>query len=161
MAVWVIKGGEFGEREQRMLDNNLIACSWNKLPDISDCRTRDEITKAYRDAYPNAEGRTITSHVAQLNAFRHTAVPDDLVVLPLKKKGLAIGVITGDYTYSTNLGNDFNHTRSVNWLHKNVSRDIFDQDILYSFGSFLGFCQVRRNDAERRIRKIVEALTAD
>lgn len=161
MAVWVIKGGEFGEREQRMLDNDLIACSWEKLPDISQCDTRDDITTAYRKAYPNAEGRKISNHVAQLYAFRHTALSDDLIVLPLKKKGLAIGVITGDYAYSTKFGADFTHTRPVKWLYKNISRDLFGQDLLYSFGSFLGFCQARRNNAERRIREIVESLKAD
>lgn len=161
MAVWVIKGGEYGEREQRMLDNNLIACGWEKLPDISECSNRDEITEAYRKAYPNAEGRKISNHVAQIHAFRHTATSEDLIVLPLKKKGLAIGVIAGDYSYNTELGADFTHTRAVRWLHKDISRSLFQQDLLYSFGSFLGFCQARRNDAERRIREIVEALKTD
>jgi restriction system protein len=33
-----------------------------------------------------------------------------------------------------------------------VPRSNFDQDILYSFGAFLTICQIKRNDAEKRVR---------
>lgn len=159
MAVWVIKGGEFGEREQRMLDNDLVACCWEKLSDISTCHSREEIENAYRIAYPLAEDRKVKNHVAQLNAFRHSAKTDDVIVLTLKKKNyVAIGLISGEYKFCTEYGIDFTHTRQVTWLHQSIPRTHFDQDLIYSFGSFLGFCQVKRNDAENRIRKILKTL---
>lgn len=39
-------------------------------------------------------------------------------------------------------------------LAKDVLRSAFDQDLLYSFGALLTFCQIKRNDAERRVRQM-------
>jgi restriction system protein len=44
----------------------------------------------------------------------------------------------------------------VQWLAKEVLRSTFDQDLLYSFGAFLTFCQIKRNDAERRVRQMAQ-----
>jgi restriction system protein len=159
MTVWVIKGGEFGEREQRMLDHDLISCSWDKIKDMSHYNDRQEIQLAYREAYPHSEDKKVASHVGQLYAFRHSVSTGDLVVLPLKKTGaLAIGLITGEYAYRTDLEPDFTHTRAVKWISKNVPRTKFDQDLLYTFGSFLGFCRAERNNAEERIRRVLTSI---
>jgi len=40
----------------------------------------------------------------------------------------------------------------VKWLNTDIPRSNFDQDILYSFGAFLTVCEIKRNDAEARVR---------
>ncbi len=77
---------------------------------------------------------------------------DELVVLPLKTTGtVAVGRISGPYAYRTDLGEELCHVRPVTWIKTDVSRDGFDQDLLFSFGAFLTVAQVRRDNAEQRI----------
>jgi restriction system protein len=77
--------------------------------------------------------------------------------MPLKTSGtVAVGRITGPYEYRVDLGPDVHHVRSVRWLRTDIPRDAFDQDLLYSFGAFLTFGQVRRDLAEERILAALE-----
>jgi restriction system protein len=46
--------------------------------------------------------------------------------------------------------------RPVEWLKTDIPRDSFDQDLLFSFGAFLTFGQVRREGAEERILAVVQ-----
>ncbi len=39
-----------------------------------------------------------------------------------------------------------------------VARSEFDQDLLFSLGAFTTVCQIKRNDAENRIIKILEKV---
>ena len=81
----------------------------------------------------------------------------ELVVLPLKMTGtVAVGKITGPYEYRSDLGEDLRHVRAVEWIRSDVARDAFDQDLLYSFGAFLTFGQVRRERADERIYQALD-----
>jgi restriction system protein len=81
----------------------------------------------------------------------------DWIVLPLKtKSAIAVGEIKSEFTYDANASVPFQSWRDVQWLAKDVPRSAFDQDLLYSFGAFLTFCQIKRNDAERRVRQMAQ-----
>jgi restriction system protein len=43
----------------------------------------------------------------------------------------------------------------VKWLHTDLPRTAFEQDLLYSFGAFITVCQVRRNNVERRVEALL------
>ncbi|MDQ2900524.1 MAG: hypothetical protein M3Y07_12115 [Acidobacteriota bacterium] len=89
-------------------------------------------------------------------AFRERIQKDDLVVLPLKRRSaIAIGRVTGGYTYLPGGTDDF-HTGPVKWLKTDIPRSAFDQDLLYSLGAFMTVCQISRNNAETRIKAILE-----
>jgi len=82
--------------------------------------------------------------------------------VPLKtRSSIAIGEFSGTYVYRTDLGPDMVHTRPVKWLKTDIPRSQFDQDLLYTFGAFLGFCRAERNNAEERVRKILGAPTKE
>jgi restriction system protein len=44
----------------------------------------------------------------------------------------------------------------VKWLNTDVPRTALDQDLLYSLGAFMTVCEIKRNDAEKRIRAMAE-----
>jgi restriction system protein len=48
----------------------------------------------------------------------------------------------------------YHNSRRVEWFALDVPRDRFDQDILYSFGAFLTFCRISRNNAEARVKEM-------
>ena len=52
------------------------------------------------------------------------------------------------------------HQRSVEWISDGIPRDVIDQDLLYSLGAFLTVCQISRNDAERRIKALLDRSAA-
>lgn len=160
MALWVLKGGSRGEFESRILQNSTLIVGWASIGDLSQLRDRGSIEKAYRAAFPGAKDGRVTAHVGQLYAFVHTAKVGDLVVIPLKSRSaIAIGEIAGEYMYRADLGPDVRHTRPVKLNRTDVPRQSFKQDLLYGFGAFLTFCQPRQENAEGRVRKVLEGGT--
>jgi restriction system protein len=158
VAVWTVKGGRHGEREERCLDHGVIGGGWEDIPDLSTIASKDELSSLCEASSPSWSSRTRANYVAQLWSLRERMSDGELAVLPLKTSGtIAVGRITGPYEYRDDLGSDFRHTRPVEWLAKEVSRDSFDQDLLYSFGAFLTIGRVHRENAEQRILKAIGA----
>lgn len=152
MSVWTVKGGIHGELEDRFLESGLIGGGWPKLGDLAPLDEREKLREAYAAAYPEHSAKQQSNYVGQLWSLRSRMQEDDLVVVPLKTTGtVAVGRISGPYAYRDDLVEGLRHTRPVSWLKTDVSKDAFDQDLLYSFGAFLTFGQVRRDHADERV----------
>jgi restriction system protein len=97
------------------------------------------------------------NHARQLWAFSRLAEPGDTVVLPLKNRPaqIALGVLSGPYSYAK-LGEEHRHIRKVKWVHPDLPRSTFQQDLLHSFGAYMTVCRIRRNEAERRVASVME-----
>jgi len=157
MSVWIAHGGRRGEREERLLAHGLIGGGWEELPDLSTVTSREELKSIYERTYPDSSPQTVAAYVGQLWTLLRRMEEDNLVVMPLKTMGtVAVGHIAGPYQYRTDLGPDIRHVRPVSWIATDVPRSAFDQDLLYSFGAYLTFGQVKRENAERRILASVE-----
>lgn len=157
MAVWLVRAGGRGERQDFALDKNLVAIGWDGIPDLAQYKTREELAQAYREVDPNAKTNQLRNWVCQLWAFSHRIQHGDLVVLPLKgQNAIAIGRVTGDYQHRPDHPSGAKHTRPVEWITQDMSRDRFDQDLLYSFGASMTVCQIKRNNAEARIQAILK-----
>lgn len=160
MAVWTVKGGRHGEREERCLDHGVIGGGWEDIPDLSSVSSKDELSSLCETSAPSWSTRTRANYVAQLWSLRERMTTEELAVLPLKTSGtIAVGRISGHYAHRDDLGSDFRHARPVDWLATDVPRDSFDQDLLYSFGAFLTIGRVHRENAEQRILKAIGAPT--
>lgn len=46
-------------------------------------------------------------------------------------------------------------TRPVQWLATDFSRDVFRQDLLFSFGAIMTVCEIRRNNALARVEAVL------
>ena len=161
MDVWTVKGGRHGEREERCLDHGVIGGGWEKIPDLSGVSSKDGLSSLCEEAAPDWPAKTRSNYVGQLWSLRERMQYGELVVLPLKTSGtVAVGRINGPYSYRDDLGDDFKHTRSVDWISTEVERDAFDQDLLYSFGAFLTIGRVQRDKAEERILKAIDGDAA-
>lgn len=161
MSMWLVRAGKHGENEQAALEHGLVTIGWNDLPDLSGCQERSAIAELYKQLNPDAPAGRVANEVGQVWAFRGRIETGDLVVLPLKKQAaIAIGTISGNYVYRSDLGDGIRHTRPVKWIRTDLPRTAFDQDLLYSFGAFMTVCRVQRNDAESRIQAILEGKSA-
>jgi len=157
MTVWLDRAGKHGEQEQLALNEGVAVVGWDEVPDMSQCKTRDELFQLLQQTYPEEKNKTLYNWRSQLWAFLHRWKKDDLVVLPLKhRSAIAIGRVVGDYKYRPQGPEGAYHSRPVEWIRTDLPRTAFDQDLLYSFGAFLTVCEIRRNNAEQRIMAILE-----
>ena len=156
MALWLVRAGRHGEREDMLLEQGLAAIGWSDLPDLSAVRSRDGVMDLMKKARPDEKANTLGNWTGQVWAFRERIKVGDLVVLPLKGRAMiAVGRVKGPYQYRPDLPEGANHTRAVDWLKADLPRTAFDQDILYSLGSLMTVCQIQRNKAEQRVEAVL------
>jgi len=156
MTVWLVRAGRYGERENLALEQGLSVIGWEELPDLAIVSSREALEALMRETYPDAGDGRIRNNIAQVWAFRERIQVGDLVMLPLKQQSaIAIGKIAGPYAYRPDLPADARHTRLTTWIKTDIPRSKFDQDLLYSLGAFMTVCQIKRNNAEERIKAIL------
>lgn len=156
MTMWLVRAGKAGEKEQSALLNGTALIGWEEVPDLTSCSDRDELLGLLCVAYPGERRKTLASWQNQIWPIRETMQVGDLVALPLKARAaIAFGTIAGDYVYRTDLPGPPQHSRPVRWLAQ-VPRSEFDPDMLFSFGAFMTVCRIGRNDAEARVRALLD-----
>jgi restriction system protein len=100
----------------------------------------------------------IGNWAGQIRAFALAMKVGDWVAVPSKMTStIAIGEIVSACTYDAVTQPLYRHFRQLRWLNTQVPRSAFDQDILYSLGSVLTICEIRPNDAERRVRAMEQS----
>jgi restriction system protein len=103
------------------------------------------------------EPAAVANQVGQIWAFRERIQPGDLIALPLKTRAaIAIGRIKGPYQYRLDLPGDTRHVRAADWLRMDIPRSAFAQDLLFSLGAFMTVCRIQRNNAEERIKAVLD-----
>ena len=155
MSLWMVRAGSYGEQEQGALDNNVVTIGWTEFPDLTQFKTKEDLTKEYSRLFPDANRRKVANHVGQIWRFVHDIQKGDLVGLPLHmQSAIAIGKIESDYEFKT-IAPNIQHIRRVKWL-KTIPRSSFDQNILYSFGAFMTVCKIERENAENKVKKLLQ-----
>lgn len=156
MAVWLVRAGKHGEIEDEVINNDIAAIGWIDLPDLSKIENRDDLKSLFDQVYPGMKKMAKANEAGQVWTFLQRMREGDLVVLPSKfSASIAIGKIKGPYQYRKDLSSLVVHTRPVQWIKTDIPRTAFEQDLLYSLGAFMTVCQIKRNDAENRIKKIL------
>jgi restriction system protein len=157
MTIWLVRAGRHGQYEDFVIEQNQVAIGWDRLSDVSAVRSRENLAELYKETYPDQKPMAVANQVGQLWAFLRRIESGDLVALPLKKRSvIAFGRVQGQYQYKPDNPEGARHTRSVNWISMDVPRSAFDQDILYSLGAAMTVCRITRNNAEERIKAVLE-----
>ncbi len=158
MALWLVRAGRHGENEKKFLEEGRIYLTWNQLShDLSEVADRGALRAILEEVYSEAPAGRITNNSGQIWGFSHGIKPGDWVVLPSKQKpAIHIAEVTGTYTFDGGAEDPFFHHIDVKWIAQDIPRSNFDQDLLYSFGAFMTVCQIKRNDAEKRVRAMAE-----
>lgn len=152
---WLIRAGRFGEREAFGLANSVVGGGFSDIPDLTEVTDWDGVVRTLERSYPEAPKGKIRNFGGQVWALRERIAAGDLVVLPMKNEPvLAIGEVTGPYTYLSGNEPGYRHYRPVKWLRVDVPRTAVRQDLLYSLGAFMTVCEVSRNDAAWRVGQL-------
>jgi len=153
MALWLCRTGRHGEHEQKFLDEGRIYLTWGGLNhDLGKLENRQQLMAILEKVYPDFTPAHRAQNSGQIWAFVQRMSPNDWVCVPSKQKTIHIGQITGDYTFMKDAENPYYHYHTVEWLERDIPRTNFDQDILHSLGAATTVCQIKRNDAETRVR---------
>jgi restriction system protein len=156
MSLWMVRAGSKGEYEQEALNKGIVAIVFD-APNLTHFASKKSLKKMYSRVHPNATRAAVGNLVGQMWRFAKDIETGDLVVLPLKaQKTIAVGRVIGDYEFRAS-EKKLKHIRRVAWL-KTIPRSRFDQDLLYSLGSFMTVCQIKRNDAENRIVRLADVV---
>lgn len=155
MTFWLVRGGREGQYEQTQQEEEITSFGWTELSDLTNVKDREELKQVYLEFYPTDVKMRMAHQVGQIWSFLKKIQVGDLIALPLKlrRSFIVIGEITGDYEYEKDSAQP--HRRKVKWL-KTISRSEFDQDILYSLGAFLTVGRVKAEEAEQRVRRMID-----
>lgn len=158
MALWLVRSGRHSEHEQKFFDENRIYLTWGGLShDLSMVSAQKQLYELLRTVYQEAKAGRLRNNTGQIWAFAHRMKPGDWVIMPTKgRPAIHIAEITSDYKFDGRAENPFYHYRTVKWIMKDIPRSNFDQDLLYSIGAFMTICEIKRNDAENRIRQMAK-----
>lgn len=152
-TAWLVRAGRDGERVDDALTEGLVILGWRRLPNLNLYRSRDDLRADIARLY---EGSPATGNwTGQLWRFCHEMADGDLVVMPLKRRGLfAIGEVAGSYRHRPDAAPGFRHSRPVHWLRTDVKPKEFDDDLRDSMGSLLTVAQLSRHNAPQRIAEV-------
>src|SRR6185437_5819238 len=141
--LWLVRLGKHGEKESHALDLGELVLGF-RVGDLKAAKNREAVLKLLEQTSADEKPKRLLNFAAQLNQFSNTIQQGDLVVVPLKTVGkIAIGEIKGPCTSTP----DGYPVRPVRWVNAEVPREIFRQDLLYSFGAFMTVCEISRNNA--------------
>jgi restriction system protein len=109
VAIWLVRAGKDGQREEMALQKGLAIIGWEDLSNLSAVKKREELAELMRETYPDESPNALINWTGRVWAFRDRIQSNDLVVLPLKtRSAIAIGQVTGPYQYVTE-GKDSYH----------------------------------------------------
>lgn len=158
MALWLTRAGKHGEHELKFLDSGRVYFTWRGLDkDLSVAKDLPQMYQIFQEAYPDASTGKVQNNGRQGLQFSLKMRQGDWIALPSKLSPVIhFGKITGDYEFDASAQDPYYHSRTIDWFARDIPRDRFDQDILYSFGAFLTIAQIRRNNAEARIMEMAD-----
>lgn len=157
MRLWKVGLGRNAEFESDAVEKGLLTIGFGVRHDISTAKDRDALLAVMTETFPNEKPKRHLNFAAQLNQFLNVMKVGDLVVSPMKMTStIWIGRVTGHYEQHPETGSPM---RKVEWLQKDLPRDVFKQDLLYSFGAFMTVCEIARNDALNRVQQVIRTGT--
>ena len=153
MALWLNRSGRHCEHEDKFLKDNRIYLTWGGLDrDLGKLKERKDLMAVLEEVYPKFKHFHRVQNSGQIWAFTHRMKPGDWVCVPSKRKTIHVGEITGPYTFDPDAENPYYHSREIKWIETDIPRTNFDQDVLNSLGAATTICQIKRHDAEARVR---------
>jgi restriction system protein len=153
MALWLCRAGRHGEHEAKFLKEDRIYLTWDglneKLTGLADINA---VYSMLGRVYPRFSHGHRVQNSGQIWSFVRRMSRGDWVAVPSKRRTIHLAEITGDYCHASEGPNPYCHYRSVKWLQRDIPRTNFARDILNSLGACTTVCQIKRNDAEARVR---------
>ena len=150
MSIWVIRGGKFGEYENRFINESKVYLTRDGFKtDLNKIAEQPDLRTVLDDFYPTLPSSKLASWSDQIWSFAHDIQQKDWIIVPSKLSPvLHVAEITGEYNYEKNNSDPYYHSRDIKWIEKDIPRGYFPTDILYQLG---GFKDVFNADAVEKV----------
>ena len=138
MSIWVVRGGKFGEYENRFLQENKVYLTRDGFKtDLNKIAEQSALRISLDEFYPTLPSSKLSSWSDQIWSFAHEVQQKDWVIVPSKLSPvLHVGEVTGGYVYEKGGVDPYYHSREIKWIEKDIPRGYFPTDILYQLGGF-------------------------
>lgn len=114
--VWLYAPGEDAFLWDDCTKNGIMLIGWNRMGDLSELSSKDELDLAYDKAYPNGETSGTNSKLCLWEFYNRIKVGDIVYVKQGLTKIIGRGVVASDYIYDPTQ-ETFHHIRKVDWTH--------------------------------------------
>ncbi|WP_341953780.1 restriction endonuclease [Salinibacterium sp. TMP30] len=157
-VAWVVRTGRYGERDAWALEHGYSGAGWGEIPDLTECKTREEVSAALAKVYTDASDGALANRTGQMWAIRGRIAPGDLMAMPLKTtKRIAIGNVISGYEYLADEEDpERRHVVRVDWKVTDLPRAAVKQDLLFSLGSALSVFAPSKNHAFERLCELMD-----
>ncbi|PWR10512.1 hypothetical protein DKT69_28820 [Micromonospora sicca] len=99
------------------------------MPDLSEWPGDEPILRILRAALPERTERAFPVFVRYWRSFRLDMKPNDVVVVPMRRRRAAVGVIVGDYRFQADEDDPYlRHRRQVRWTAE-IDRSALDESV--------------------------------
>ena len=157
MTLWLVRAGKYGELEGTFVTEGRVSIGFNFDENLSLVETREELLKRLEELHPFDSKQRLANTAGQLWALGWSMRVGDRVIVPLKsRRAFVVGEVTSPYQFVTEASEGHHHIREVRWIAQDIPRTAFDQDLLNSLGAIMTICKISRNDAERRVKGLVD-----
>ena len=113
--------------------------------------TKDAIESLIRMQCPDYSEKRISAHTGQIYRILNETKRGDIFLVPTSKgTKFCIGSVDVDRPEIK----DTKMTFSIKWLRTEIPLEAFQQDMRYSFMAIMKVCEVKRNNALRRLLAI-------
>ena len=138
MSLWVVRGGKFGEYENRFINSQKVYLTRDGFKtDLNKLSTKADLRTKLDDIYPSQASMKLSSWSDQIWSFVHEIQIKDWIVVPSKLSPvLHVGEVLGDYLYEKNADDPYFHSKQIKWIEKDIPRGHFPTDVLYNLGGF-------------------------
>ncbi len=121
-SMWMVRAGENGYLFDDFRKNNCVAIGWDKLGDLKEAATLEQVRDRYVKLYPGEKPVKLNNAVAMIFKFQTTLREGHKVVTynPQQREYL-IGSVKGECRFDP-AREHYQHVRDVDWLGV-VSRD--------------------------------------
>lgn len=161
MTAWVVRAGRHGEDEEWNLKQGRAGGGWQEVADLSHVTSREQLRRIVSEVFSGSTAGKIRNYTGQLWALREAIQPGDLIVMPRKRGGqLALGICKSGYAYDAHeTDRRRRHHIGVEWSAEEVSRSVLKDDLLNTINGAMTIFTASRNNAEARLRAVMEQGT--
>ena len=150
IRAWKLRPGSDEKAIQRVLKTGKVRLDY-EVPGLRLEMTREDLINAISRHNPDRSEKGVRARAGQLVALFGKVTKGDLALVPRDKgKAMMIGEVISDRPTVSGTVLDV----KVRWIDENVPLSRFDQDLRYSFMAIHKFCEVSRNNAPERLKRI-------
>ena len=155
---WLIAPGEGASLWEEFYQKGIIGIGWDKVGDLSQYSTREEIKNELLRMYPEGS-KTQNNNSLCLWQFSNEMKPDDIIIT---KRGtseyIGYGIVTGDY-YRDDTRSELKNLRKVEWRKKGLWEETVHQIVMKTLTDITKYPEYI--DRLKRLIGIEQAATVD